>query len=163
MAQPLPGIFRASHLWSSYEGLARMGTALIRYYDPIPHRRQDIGLGFLGPPQPCCCLPCTQPTVREDPRQGSLSWFPDRDGDMSFHRLGCLTAEFLDLLSLLTLPQTLPPALQWRDEMLHCLGFCLFSAHLQSRGSVWWTLCSSLFDRPYCRFRSRAWDTGTCF
>lgn len=76
MAQPLPGIFRAGHLWSSYEGLAGMGTALIRYYDPIPHRRQDIGLGFLGPPQPCCCLPCTRPTVREDSRQGSLSWFP---------------------------------------------------------------------------------------
>lgn len=71
-----------------------------------------------------------------------LLWLPGRDTEaalpytFSFHSLGCLAAELLNLPSLPTLPYTLSPNLRWWDGILHCLGSSPFSGHLQCRGSV---------------------------
>lgn len=69
---------------------------------------------FLGPPLPPpqshCCLPYTQPIACKDLIQGSLSQLPDRDMEAalpymsSFHSLGFLTTELLNLLSHLLFP-----------------------------------------------------------
>lgn len=109
------------------------------------------------PPQAYC-----RPTACEEPTQGSLLWLSDRDMEaalpyaLSFHSLGCLTAELLNLLSLLTLSCTLisqPKMVGW-DASLPWVQSILRSPSMYRFCSA--GHCSLFFDRQHCRPRARA-------